>query len=129
MYSVCALLALEHSGLTLFRIVSLLLVMGTCIDYSLFFSHHGQGTALLRQTVHAVLVCTGSAVLVSAMLALSSVPVPWAIGLTVTIVGSASFILTVSLAPLLSGRGADARVRNTRKKARQAYLARDSPCS
>jgi predicted exporter len=89
--------------------------MGICIDYSLFFSHHGRGTALLRQTVHAVLVCTGSAVLVSAMLALSSVPVPWAIGLTVTIVGSASFILTtLSLARLLSGRGADARVRNTR---------------
>jgi predicted exporter len=127
MYSVCALLALEHSGLTLFRIVSLLLVMGTCIDYSLFFSHHGQGTALLRQTVHAVLVWTGSAVLVSAMLALSSVPVPWAIGLTVTIVGSASFILTVSLAPLLSGRGADARVRKPGKKSTASLLGARFP--
>lgn len=98
--TVCALLALERDGLTLFHIVSLLLVVGICIDYSLFFSHAGlEGR---RHTLHAVLVCGASTLVVFAMLAMSSIPVLRAIGLTVGIGVSASFLLALVLAPQLT---------------------------
>ncbi|MBA2490648.1 MAG: MMPL family transporter [Gammaproteobacteria bacterium] len=98
--TVCALLALERDGLTLFHIVSLLLVVGICIDYSLFFSH--AGVEARRHTLHAVLVCGASTLVVFAMLAMSSIPVLRAIGLTVAIGVSASFLLALVLAPQLT---------------------------
>ncbi len=102
--TVCALLALEPGGLSLFHIASLLLVVGICIDYSLFFSHSDDLDAR-RHTLHAVLVCAASTLAVFAMLALSSIPVLRAIGLTVAIGVSASFILALVLAPQLTRRG------------------------
>lgn len=100
MVTVCALLALEPGGLTLFHIVSLLLGVGICIDYSLFFSH--AGIEARRHTLHAVLVCGASTLVVFAMLAMSSIPVLRAIGQTVAIGVSASFLLALVLAPQLT---------------------------
>jgi predicted exporter len=94
---------LEDGGLSLFHIVSLLLVVGICIDYSLFFTHAGRDEALPRRTLHAVLVCAGSTIAVFAMLALSPIPVLQAIGLTVAIGVAASFMLALGLAPQLIG--------------------------
>jgi predicted exporter len=100
--TVCALLALEEGGLTLFHIVSLLLVVGICIDYSLFFSHAGSDPATRRRTLHAVIVCAASTIAVFAMLAGSSIPVLRAIGSTVALGVCASFVLALSLAPVLT---------------------------
>jgi predicted exporter len=78
--------------------------MSICIDYSLFFRHGGRDIAARRQTLHAVLVCTGSTIVAFiTMLALSFVPVLQTIGLTVAIGVSASFILALGLARQLAG--------------------------
>jgi len=77
--------------------------MNICIDYSLFFRHGGRDIAARRQTLHAVPVCTGSTIVVFAMLALSFVPVLRAIWLTVAIGASASFIQALGLARQLAG--------------------------
>jgi predicted exporter len=77
-----AALHLLGERLTLFHLTSLLLVLGIGIDYSLFFSRPDPTSERLR-TAHALLVCAISTLTVFGILALSSLPVLHAIGLTV----------------------------------------------
>ncbi len=69
--------------LNLFHLVSLLLVAGIGLDYSLFFSRHSS-RADDRLTTHALLVCSISTAAVFGMLATSAIPVLHYIGITVT---------------------------------------------
>lgn len=82
-------------ALSLFHLVSLLLVLGLGLDYSLFFTRQNGGQAEREKTVYGILVCFGSTALVFGMLASSSVPVLSAIGLTVFLGVSLSFIFAI----------------------------------
>jgi predicted exporter len=84
--------------LTLFHLVSLLLVLGIGVDYGLFFSRPAADPATRRRTLHALLVCCGSALTVFGLLALSSLPALHAIGLTVSLGIAASFIMALAMA-------------------------------
>ncbi|WP_043690486.1 MMPL family transporter [Luteimonas huabeiensis] len=91
--------------LTLFHLVSLILAAGLGLDYALFFERAAGERAEHLRTLHAVLVCSSMTALVFGLLALSSIPVLRAIGLTVAIGVVANFVLAV----LLAGHaGADA---------------------
>jgi predicted exporter len=91
---VAALQALGIS-LTLFHLISLILVAGLGLDYALFFEHAADDPAEQRRTLHAILVCSASTLLVFALLATSSLPVLRAIGLPVTIGVVSNFALAL----------------------------------
>ncbi len=95
--TVAALLGLGQQ-LSLFHLISLLLVLGICIDYSLFFNRDDKEAAVRKRTLHAVLICAGSTVAVFGILALSQIPVLAAIGRTVSIGVSLSFLLALAMA-------------------------------
>ena len=84
--------------LTLFHLVSLILAAGLGLDYALFFERAAGERAEHLRTLHAVLVCSSMTALVFGLLALSSIPVLRAIGLTVAIGVVANFVLAVLLA-------------------------------
>jgi predicted exporter len=95
------------AGLTLFHLVSLLLVLGVGLNYALFFNQVEPGTPGERETSLALSVCFLTTVSAFGCLAASSIPVLSAIGLTVSI-GCALSLLNA----MLFGRAA-ARVRGT----------------
>ncbi|MEW5973509.1 MAG: MMPL family transporter [Pseudomonadota bacterium] len=82
--TVAALLALGEA-LTLFHLISLLLVLGIAIDYVVFLQSHGGSASSLAHTLHALLACVASTTVVFALLAGSPIPVLHAIGLTVNL--------------------------------------------
>jgi len=93
-----ACLRLMGERLSLFHLVSLLLVVGISIDYGLFFSR-GDGDARLRgRTFHGLSVCALSTVSVFGILATSSLPVLNAIGSTVAVGVALSFLAAWLLA-------------------------------
>ncbi|MCB1776466.1 MAG: MMPL family transporter [Candidatus Competibacteraceae bacterium] len=98
---VAALLALGER-LTLFHLVSLLLVFGIGVDYGLFFSRPAVDAAARRRTLHALLVCCGSALTVFGLLSVSTLPALRAIGLTVSLGVAASFVAALLAARPLS---------------------------
>jgi predicted exporter len=95
--TVFILAALRGSGvsLSLFHLISLVLAAGLGLDYALFFEHTAHDAAEQRRTLHAVLVCAGSTLMVFALLMISSLPVLRAIGTTVTIGVISNFILAL----------------------------------
>jgi predicted exporter len=76
------LVLLVHGSANLFHLVSLLLVAGLAIDYSLFLSRPA-AAADRRRTLFSVSVGAGSSFAMFAMLALSAIPALNAIGFTV----------------------------------------------
>ena len=95
------IVALLHGAgvaLGLFHLVALVLAAGLGLDYALFFEHAAAEPAEQRRTLHAVLVCAASTLMVFALLALSSLPVLRAIGLTVTL----GVVLNFALALLVT---------------------------
>jgi len=82
---VLAILQSFAVSLTLFHLVSLVLAAGLGVDYALFFERAGVDPAEQRRTLHALLVCAASTLLVFALLALSPIPVLRAIGSTVAL--------------------------------------------
>ncbi|MGV8942922.1 MMPL family transporter [Thermomonas sp.] len=103
--TVLILAVLRGAGveLNLFHLVSLVLAAGLGLDYALFFDHAGDDLKDQLRTLHAVIVCSITTLLVFSLLALSSIPVLRAIGSTVAIGVLANFVLS-----LLIVRGADA---------------------
>jgi predicted exporter len=61
------------------------LAAGLGLDYALFFERVADDPAEQRRTLHAVLVCSLSTLMVFALLATSSLPVLRAIGVTVSV--------------------------------------------
>lgn len=85
--------------LSLFHLVSLTLAAGLGLHYALFFERRTGDAREDLRTLHATLVCVASALLVFGVLALSSVPVLRAIGLTVALGVGFHFTLSVLMAP------------------------------
>jgi len=83
--------------LTLFHLISLILAAGLGLDYALFFERAADDPPEQRRTLHAILVCSLSTLLVFALLATSSLPVLRAIGLPVAIGVVANFVLALLL--------------------------------
>ena len=93
------LAVLRGSGvsLNLFHLISLILAAGLGLDYALFFEHASADRAEQRRTLHAVLVCSLSTLMVFALLMISDVPVLRAIGVTVTLGVVFNFVLALLL--------------------------------
>jgi predicted exporter len=76
------LLAALDIPISVFHILSLILVAGLGMDYGLFFSRHGdQGTVTFR----AAILCNLTTASVFSVMAFSSIPVLHGIGLTVAV--------------------------------------------
>ena len=99
--------------LNLFHLVALILAAGLGLDYALFFDHAGDDRAEQLRTLHAIIVCSLTTLLVFSMLALSSIPVLRAIGGTVALGVAFNFVLALLFTrqPAASGsmRPEDAR--------------------
>jgi predicted exporter len=95
---IVAVLRLCGVELTLFHLVSLILAAGLGLDYALFFEHAGDSRDEQVRTLHAVLVCSLMTLLVFSLLALSSIPVLRAIGVTVTLGVACNFVLSLLVA-------------------------------
>jgi predicted exporter len=95
------LVVLRGAGipLSLFHLVSLTLAAGLGLHYALVFERRAGDAREDLRTLHATLVCVASALLVFGVLALSSVPVLRAIGLTVALGVAFHFTLSVLMAP------------------------------
>jgi predicted exporter len=94
-----AILVAAGISLTLFHLVSLLLVIGLGIDYGLFFNRGEVKPAERRRTARGVIVCNVSTVLVFGLLALAVTPVLRAIGVTVALGAVLSLVFAGLLAP------------------------------
>lgn len=84
--------------LTLFHLVALILAAGLGLDYALFFEHAGDDLDDQLRTLHALIVCSLMTLLVFFLLALSSIPVLRAIGVTVTLGVIGNFVLALLIA-------------------------------
>lgn len=84
--------------LTLFHLVALILAAGLGLDYALFFEHAGDGLEDQLRTLHALIVCSLMTFLVFFLLALSTIPVLRAIGVTVTLGVGFNFLLALLIA-------------------------------
>jgi predicted exporter len=94
------ILAILHGlgiSLNLFHLIALVLAAGLGVDYALFFEAVEDDPAEQRRTLHAVIVCSLSTLLVFAALAVSSLPVLRAIGVTVTLGIVSNFVLALLL--------------------------------
>jgi predicted exporter len=80
-----AFLAAAGVRLSLFHIVSLLLVLGIGLNYGLFFNRPVLDEAERRRTLFGVLVCAASTVSAFGVLAFSATPILRAIGATVAL--------------------------------------------
>jgi predicted exporter len=100
-----ALLQLAGIPLSLFHLIALVLAAGLGLDYALFFEHADTDAADQRRTLHGLLVCAASTLMVFALLATASIPVLRAIGLTVTLGVISNFILSALFTrrPAVSG--------------------------
>ncbi len=78
-----ALFRLAGIQLTLFHLISLMLVGGIVLDYALFFNRDVPDEKQQTRTLHAISVCCVSTLTVFGILALSEIPVLRAIGVTV----------------------------------------------
>lgn len=104
---IIASLRLGGVSLTLFHLIALILAAGLGLDYALFFEHAADDRAEQRRTLHAILVCSLSTLMVFALLGTSNLPVLRAIGLTVTLGVIFNFILALLLTrPDRPGHGA-----------------------
>jgi len=84
-------------SLNLFHLISLVLAAGLGLDYALFFEHAANNVAEQQRTLHGLLICAASTLLVFALLALSTVPVLQAIGVTVSLGVISNFVLALLL--------------------------------
>lgn len=94
---VLALLHASGVSLNLFHLIALVLAAGLGLDYALFFERAADDPAEQRRTLHAVLVCSLSTLMVFALLATSSLPVLRSIGVTVAAGVVSNFFLALLL--------------------------------
>jgi predicted exporter len=83
--TVIAILTSFKVQLSLFHLVSLLLVIGLGLDYALFLNHKQVSNEERSKTHHALLVCNLSTLMAFGTLAFSTTPVLRAIGTTVSV--------------------------------------------
>jgi predicted exporter len=92
---VVAALQLAGVSLNLFHLISLILAAGLGLDYALFFEHAADDAGEQGRTLHAILTCAASTLLVFVLLATADLPVLRAIGLPVAIGVVANFVLAL----------------------------------
>ena len=92
---VVAVLQAAGVSLNLFHLISLILAAGLGLDYALFFEHAADDAAEQARTMHALLACASSTLLVFALLAAADIPVLRAIGAPVAIGVVANFVLAL----------------------------------
>jgi predicted exporter len=92
---VVAALQLAGVSLNLFHLISLILAAGLGLDYALFFEHSAEDPAEQARTLHAVLVCAASTLLVFVLLATADLPVLRAIGTPVALGVVVNFALAL----------------------------------
>jgi len=95
--AVVAILRAIGQPLDLFHLISLVLAAGLGLDYALFFERAGTDREERLRTLHAVLVCAISTLLVFVLLSLSSIPVLRSIGVTVTLGVFINFLFALCL--------------------------------
>lgn len=93
------LMASWFGGLTLFHLVSLLLVMGLSLDQSLFFHRDAGDAEERRRTLLSLIVCSSSSVLAFGSLATSQIDILRAIGATVAVGAGLAIGFAALLAP------------------------------
>ena len=81
--------------LNLFHLIALVLAAGLGLDYALFFERPSPGLEEQRRTLHGVLVCAASTLMVFVLLSFSSIPVLRSIGLTVSLGVVGNFLLAL----------------------------------
>ena len=94
---ILALLRASNVSLSLFHLISLVLAAGLGLDYALFFEHAADDPAEQRRTLHALLVCSATTLLVFALFSFSTVPILQAIGITVSLGVLSNFFLALLL--------------------------------
>ncbi len=104
-----ALLHLCGVPLSLFHLIALVLAAGLGLDYALFFDHTRStdaqsSDAAQRRTLHGLLVCAASTLMVFALLATASIPVLRAIGVTVSLGVISNFVLAALFTRRPAGR-------------------------
>ncbi|WP_017940638.1 MULTISPECIES: MMPL family transporter [unclassified Thioalkalivibrio] len=99
-----ATLILLGIQLSLFHLIALLLITGLCLDYAVFFSRPLRDAAARLRNLRSVSVCALSTLVVFGLLALSSLPVLQAMGLTVVLGVVFSFLAAALLAPAVIHR-------------------------
>jgi predicted exporter len=102
-----AIMAEAASGLSLFHLVSLLLVMGLSLDQALFFNRASEDHEERARTLLSLALCNASAVVAFGILATSSVNLLRDIGATVAL----GAVLALVFAAMLA-RGTVANARN-----------------
>lgn len=95
--TIIAILQAAGVSMTLFHLIALILAAGLGLDYALFFEHAADDPMEQRRTLHALLVCSISTLMVFALLAISTLPVLRAIGVTVSLGVIANFVLALLL--------------------------------
>ncbi len=88
-----AVLVLFGTSLSLFHLLSLLLVVGIGLDYALFFERHARDQVGRMCTLRANVFCAATTVSVFMILAFSQIPVLHGIGTTVAVGAAFSLIL------------------------------------
>jgi predicted exporter len=91
-------------NLNLFHLISLLLVLGIGMDYSLFFSRFDTNSRERLSTLHALIICAASSICVFGLLGSSDIPVLHSIGVTVATGVAVTFIATFSLSRHRTGQ-------------------------
>jgi predicted exporter len=81
--------------LNLFHLIALVLAAGLGLDYALFFERAAPEAAEQRRTLHGVLVCAASTLMVFVLLSFSSIPVLRSIGVTVSLGVVGNFLLAL----------------------------------
>lgn len=89
------LLVATGGALSLFNMLSLLLVAGIGLDYALFFNRYSAVMEDRAKTLQAIIICSGTTICVFAALAMSEMPVLRGIGLTVTVGAFLSLLFTL----------------------------------
>jgi predicted exporter len=84
-------------SLNLFHLIALVLAAGLGVDYALFFEAVEDDPIEQRRTLHAVIVCSISTLLVFVVLGTSTLPVLRAIGVTVALGVLGNFVLALLL--------------------------------
>ncbi len=87
-----AILSLMGTAFSLFHLLSMLLVMGVGLDYSLFFNRQEESPDDVLRTLRANVFCAMTSVTVFAILAFSQIPVLHSIGATVSLGAALSLV-------------------------------------
>jgi predicted exporter len=90
-------LQLVGVSLILLHLIWLILAAGLGLYHALFFPRAADDAAVQARTLHAVLTCAGSTLMVFVLLAAADLPVLRAIGVPVAIGVVANFVLALLL--------------------------------